>query len=72
MGAGLCRTAVRKLDQLNQARKVEDMSTPPGNHLHPLKGDRKGQWAVRINDKYRLCFRFVGENAVEVEITDYH
>jgi proteic killer suppression protein len=71
-GHSLCRTAVRKLKQLNYARKVEDMRAPPGNKLHPLTGKREGQWAVWVNDQYRLCFRFEGEDVVEVEITDYH
>ena len=71
-GQPLCRTAIRKLKQLNQARKIEDMRVPPGNKLHPLSGKREGQWAVWVNDQYRLCFRFEGEDALEVEITDYH
>ncbi|HTV67562.1 MAG TPA: type II toxin-antitoxin system RelE/ParE family toxin [Rhizobiaceae bacterium] len=66
-GPSLCRSAVRKLLQLNQARKPEDMRAPPGNKLHPLLGNRKGQWAVWVNDQYRLCFRFDGEDAVDVE-----
>jgi proteic killer suppression protein len=71
-GPALCRSAVRKLLQLNFARKVEDMRSPPGNRLHKLVGRREGQWAVSINDQYRLCFRFEGEHAFEVEVTDYH
>jgi proteic killer suppression protein len=71
-GEPLCRVAIRKLMQLNQARKVEDMRAPPGNKLHRLLGRREGQWAVWINDQHRLCFRFDGEDATEVEITDYH
>ncbi|MBX3576989.1 MAG: type II toxin-antitoxin system RelE/ParE family toxin [Rhizobiaceae bacterium] len=71
-GHALCRTAIRKLKQLNFARSVDDMRSPPGNRLHALKASRDGQWAVWVNDQYRLCFRFEGEDAVEVEITDYH
>ena len=71
-GAALCRSAGRRLLQLNFSRRVEDMRAPPGNRLHKLVGRRDGQWAVRINDQYRLCFRFDGEDAVDVEVTDYH
>ena len=71
-GPALCRSAVRKLMQINYARKPEDMRSPPGNRLHKLVGRRYVQWAVWINDQYRLCFRFDGEEAVEVDVTDYH
>lgn len=69
---GLCRVARRKLDLLNVARKVTDLKAPPGNKLHPLKKKRKGHSAIWINGKYRICFRFEGVNAVDVEIVDYH
>lgn len=71
-GPAVCRNAVRKLMQLNFARGPEDMRSPPGNRLHKLVGRREGQWAVSINDQYRLCFRFDGEDAVGVEVADYH
>lgn len=51
---------------------IEDMGAPPGNRLEPLKADRAGQWSVRINDHWRLCFRFEEGDAWDVEIVDYH
>ena len=64
--------AIRKLDMIDSAYVVEDLRTPPGNRLHSLKGDRAGQYSVSINDQWRICFRFEGENAFDVEICDYH
>lgn len=66
------RPALRKLVQLDLAERIDDMRVPPGNRLESLVGDRRGQWSVRINDRFRLCFRWVEENAEEVEIVDYH
>ena len=66
------RIALRKLMQLDLAARIEDMAAPPGNRLEPLKGSRKGQWSVRINDQFRVCFRWGGDGAEDVEITDYH
>jgi toxin HigB-1 len=66
------RVARRKLLYLNQARKLEDLRVPPGNHLEALKEDRKGQHSIRINDQYRLCFIWRDGEATEVEIADYH
>ncbi len=66
------RRARNKLLILAAGKNVEAMREPPGNRLHPLTGDRAGQWAVRINDQYRLCFRWTSEGAADVEITDYH
>lgn len=64
--------ARRKLFQLHAAARIEDMRIPPGNRLEALQGDRAGQWSVRINDQYRLCFTW-GENGPEnVELVDYH
>lgn len=62
----------RKLDQLNRVRDLAELRCPPGNRLEALRGDRKGQHSIRINDQYRICFRWEGENAYEVEVTDYH
>ena len=70
--ASIERPALRKLVQLDLAERIEDMRVPPGNRLESLAGDRAGQWSVRINDRFRLCFRWVDENAEEVEIVDYH
>ena len=66
------RRAQLKLAQLDQVESVEELKIPPGNRLHALGGDREGQWAIRINDQYRICFRFEDGNAYEVEATDYH
>jgi len=54
------------------ATSVEDLRVPPGNRLHALKGDRKGQQAIAVNDQWRICFRFVDGDAYDVEICDYH
>ena len=64
--------AERKLQMLDVARRIEDLRVPPGNRLEALKGDRRGFWSVRINDQWRLCFRFEDGNALDVEIVDYH
>lgn len=66
------RAALRKLEQLDLALTIEDMRIPPGNRLEALKGDRAGQWSVRINDQWRVCFRFEDGDALDVEIVDYH
>ena len=66
------RGALRKLKQLDLARRIEDMRAPPANRLEALKGDRMGQWSVRINDQFRLCFRWSEGGAEDVEIVDYH
>jgi proteic killer suppression protein len=64
--------ALSKLLMLNAATNVEDLRVPPGNRLEKLPGDREGQWSIRINQQYRVCFSFVGGDAQHVEITDYH
>ena len=66
------RPALRKLTQLDLAERIDDMRVPPGNRLESLAGDRAGQWSVRINDRFRICFLWVNGNAEEVEIVDYH
>ena len=66
------KRARRKLDDINHARDHNDLRLPKSNNLHPLKGDRAGQWAISINDQYRICFRWEGTDAFDVEITDYH
>jgi proteic killer suppression protein len=68
----LWTTARRKLDALNAASRVDDMAAPPGNRLEALKGDLAGQYSIRINDQFRIVFRFEGGNAHEVRIVDYH
>lgn len=64
--------ARRKLEQLNQAAQVDDLRVPPGNRLEALKGDRAGQYSIRVNDQFRVCFRWRGTDAEDVEIVDYH
>lgn len=64
------RTALRKLKQLDLARRIEDLRAPPANRLERLKGDRTGQWSLRINDQFRVCFRWTGNDAEDVEIVD--
>jgi toxin HigB-1 len=66
------RWALRKLVQLDLAQGLNDMRAPPGNRLEALSGDRKGQWSIRINDQYRICFRWTAEGPEDVEIVDYH
>ena len=64
--------AERKLSQLDAAQTLEFMKAPPGNHLEALKGDRKGQHSVRINDQWRICFVWTPTGPVDVEMVDYH
>ena len=68
----LWSVARRKLDQLNQADSLQDLRSPPRNRLEALKGDRKGQHSVRINDQFRVCFRWTLAGPTDVEIVDYH
>jgi toxin HigB-1 len=68
----LWSVARRKLDQINRVRAVEDLRVPPGNRLEQLRGVRSGQYSIRVNDQYRVCFRWEDGYADEVEITDYH
>jgi proteic killer suppression protein len=68
----LYRMALRKLLLLDAAEKLEDLRIPPGNQLERLAGDRKGQYSIRINDQWRVCFRWEEGDAYEVEIVDYH
>lgn len=64
--------ARRKLRQLEVAGRLDDLRVPPGNRLEALWGDREGQYSIRINDQWRICFRWVGGGAEDVEIVDYH
>jgi toxin HigB-1 len=66
------RIALRKLIHLNQARSLGDLAAIPGNRLEALKGTKKGQHSIRINDQYRICFAWEDGDACDVEITDYH
>ena len=64
--------AIMRLTQLDSAREVSDLLMPPSNRLETLSGNRAGQWSIRINDQWRICFGFANGEATEVEITDYH
>lgn len=68
----IIRTAHRKLMQLHNARTLDDLRAPPGNRLEALAGDRQGQHSIRINDQWRICFRWTNGDAWDVEIVDYH
>ena len=68
----LWKVAARKLDALDQAEIMDDLRVPPGNRLEALRGDRRGQHSIRINDQYRICFRWTDSGPVDVEIVDYH
>lgn len=64
--------ARRKLDQLEAARELRDLASPPGNRLEALRGDRKGQRSIRVNDQWRVCFVWTKEGPTDIEIVDYH
>ena len=66
------RLAFRKLRMMDRSQTITDLRIPPANRLKKLSGQRKGQYSIRINDQWRICFGWVDNNAVEVEITDYH
>ena len=65
-------TAERKLTQLDVAATLDFLRAPPGNRLEALQGDRKGQWSIRVNDQWRICFSFKNGDVFDVEIVDYH
>jgi toxin HigB-1 len=66
------RQARRRLLYLHRARTIQDLNVPPGNRLEALRGNRKGQYSIRINDQWRICFRWKEGDAYDVEIVDYH
>ena len=66
------RVALRKLRMLNRAEDLNDLRVPPGNRFEALKGKRKGQHSIRINDQWRICFLWQDKDVFDVEITDYH
>ena len=68
----LWKIAIRKLDQLDSVTALDELKIPPGNRLEPLHGNRKGQYSMRINEQYRICFKWAKAGPVDVEITDYH
>ncbi len=69
---GVASVALRKIDALRAAVRLEDLRAPPNNRLEPLRGDRDGQHSIRINDQWRICFRWTANGAADVEIVDYH
>lgn len=66
------KRAVKRLTQINAAAVIKDLRMPPSNRLESLMGDRAGQWSIRINEQWRVCFRFENGEAYDVEIIDYH
>ena len=68
----LWRIASRKLDQLDSVHALDELKVPPGNRLERLSGDRKGEYSIRINEQYRICFGWEDPGPVDVEVTDYH
>ena len=68
----ILKAAIIRLAMLNRSGKLDDLKIPPSNHLEKLSGDRKGQYSIRINDKYRVCFKWRKNNAYDVEMVDYH
>ncbi|MCO6458110.1 MAG: type II toxin-antitoxin system RelE/ParE family toxin [Pirellulaceae bacterium] len=66
------RVAFRKLRMLHRARTLQDLRVPPGNRLELLKGDRRGQYSIRVNDQVRICFTWQSGDAFQVEMVDYH
>lgn len=66
------KVAFRKLRMINRSYKLSDLKVPPANRLEMLTGTRKGQYSIRINDQWRICFRWIDNNALDVEITEYH
>jgi len=70
--SAIARVTLRKLIQLNRARKIEDLAVPPGNRLEALKGDRAGSHSIRINQQWRIVFRWTEQGPAEVQIVDYH
>lgn len=72
LSSNLIKRAIRRLEYIHHAVALNDLRVPPSNRLHPLKGDRKGQHSISINEQWRICFRFFEGDAFDVEITDYH
>ena len=68
----IIKRAIRRLEYIDLATNLQDLKVPPSNRFHALKGDRKGQFSISINDQWRICFKFVDGDAYDVEITDYH
>lgn len=72
VSTSLARVLLRKLDMLNRAAALKDLKSPPANHLHPLHGKRKGEWAISVNGPWRLCFTYHEGNVYNLELVQYH
>jgi proteic killer suppression protein len=70
--ANVARRAARKLEYVDLATRLDDLKVPPGNRLHALEGERAGQHSIRVNEQWRICFRFIDGDAYDVEFCDYH
>ena len=70
--AGFAKVLMRKLRMLEAAKELYDLRAPPGNHLEALHGDREGQYSIRVNDKYRICFVWTEDGPQNIEVVDYH
>jgi len=68
----LSRRAIMKLTMVEAATDIRELATPPSNHLEKLKGDRMGQWSIRVNEKHRICFKWRYGRACDIEFVDYH
>ncbi len=68
----ILRRAVLRLNQLEHVMTIDELRFPPGNRLEALHGDRSGQWSIRVNDQWRVCFRFIDGDVFDLHITDYH
>jgi len=68
----IAKRATRKLEYIDLATCLDDLKVPPGNRLHALERDRKGQYSIAVNDQWRVCFRFADGDAYDVEVADYH
>ncbi|MGC8494611.1 MAG: type II toxin-antitoxin system RelE/ParE family toxin [Syntrophobacteraceae bacterium] len=68
----LSQRLIRKLDMVNRSKELKDLAAPPSNHLHPLRGDRQGQWAISVSGPWRLCFRFEDGEIFDLELVQYH
>lgn len=72
LGTGVQRVALRKLRMLDAAMRLSDLRVPPGNRLERLRGDRAGHYSIRVNEQWRICFRWDAGDSYDVEIVDYH
>jgi proteic killer suppression protein len=69
---GLHKKIRRLFDQIDAAQSIQDLKSPPGNHLEPLRGDLAGKWSIRVNDQWRIVFKWKNNEAIDVNVVDYH